>query len=542
MFKGIDGPLVLVVLDGVGEIPATVGNAVHLAPTPIWDGLRHDHRCTTLAAHGKAVGLPSDGDMGNSEVGHNALGAGQIYDQGAKLVEDAIATGSIWQSPVWKQAVHHAKESNGTMHFMGLLSDGNVHSHISHLFALLQRTADEGINRARVHVLLDGRDVGGTTAQIYIQQLEEALDAHRKEGRDFAIASGGGRMTITMDRYEADWAMVQRGWDHHVHGKGRQFPSALKALETLREENPGIIDQDLPGFVIADEGKPVGAMADGDAAIVFNFRGDRAIEISRAFEEDDSFDAIDRGDRPKVFYAGMMQYDGDTMTPKNFLVGPPNIQHTLTDFLLEAKVPQFAISETQKFGHITYFWNGNRSGITDAGTETFQEIPSDLIPFEQRPWMKAAEITDELIRVLAEGKTRFLRANYANGDMVGHTGDLDAAITAMACMDIQLGRLIKAVKKAGGVALFTADHGNCDQMFEMGKDGKPKLDENGLVKPKTSHTLSPVPFVVYDPHNKVPGSLRTDGEAGIGSVAATTLHILGYDAPSRWNPTLLQGA
>jgi len=540
MFKGIDGPLVLVVLDGVGEIKRTIGNAVALAHCPNWDALRQNNRCVTLAAHGRAVGLPSDADMGNSEVGHNALGAGQIFDQGAKLVEEAIAEGRLWQSPVWKKAVHQVLSHTSAMHFIGLLSDGNVHSHIQHLLAMLNRCAEEKVGSARVHVLLDGRDVGGTTAHVYIQQLEEALQHHRDHGRDYAIASGGGRMVITMDRYEADWSMVERGWQLHVLGQGRKFPTAMKALETFREEQPGIIDQNLPGFVVERDGAALGPVTDGDAVIFFNFRGDRSIEISRAFEEGDSFHAFDRGLRPDVFYAGMMQYDGDTMTPTNYLVGPPNIQHTLTDFLLEAKVRQFAISETQKFGHITYFWNGNRSGISDANTETFVEIKSDVLPFEQRPWMKAAEITDELIKVLEEGKTRFLRANYANGDMVGHTGNLDATIAAVACLDLQLGRLMDAVRKAGGVAIITADHGNCDEMFEMSKDGNAILDANGHTKAKTSHTLSPVPFVIYDPKSKVPGSLGHSSDLGIGNVAATALEILGLPTPKLWLPSLLR--
>lgn len=538
--KAIDGPLLLLVLDGVGELSTTVGNAVALAPTPVWDRLRSTCRFTTLRAHGKAVGLPSDADMGNSEVGHNALGAGQVYDQGAKLVEDAIASARLWATPLWRQLLDRVKGRGTTLHFIGLLSDGNVHSHIEHLLAMLARAQQEGVGRVRIHALLDGRDVPGTSAHLYLECLEATLRALRGAGMDVAIASGGGRMYLTMDRYEADWSMVARGWAHHVRGQGRRFPDAATALATLRAEQPGILDQDLPGFVIADAAGPIGTVGDGDSVVLFNFRGDRAIEISRAFEEAESFTAFDRGRRPDVLYAGMMQYDGDTHVPKNYLVGPPNIRHTLTDVLVEAKVSQFAISETQKFGHITYFWNGNRSGISDPEREVFREITSDLVPFEQRPWMKAAEITDALIARLAEGKTRFLRANYANGDMVGHTGDLDAAIAAMACLDLQLGRLMRAVDKSGGVALITADHGNCDQMFEMGKDGLPLLGDDGRPKPKTSHTLSPVPFVLYDPRRQVAADLVQDASLGIASVTGTTLELLGLPRPNFWQPSLLR--
>ncbi len=538
--KAIEGPLLLLVLDGVGELATTIGNAVALAPTPVWDRLRATCRFTTLRAHGKAVGLPSDADMGNSEVGHNALGAGQVYDQGAKLVEDAIASGRLWSTPLWGQLLERVKGRNSALHFVGLLSDGNVHSHIDHLLAMLERARQEGVQRVRIHALLDGRDVPGTSAHLYLERLEQALRALRAAGMDAAIASGGGRMHLTMDRYEADWSMVARGWAHHVHGQGRVFADAATALATLRAEQPGILDQDLPGFVIGDNSGPIGTIGDSDSVVLTNFRGDRAIEISRAFEEGDSFTAFDRGRRPDVLYAGMMQYDGDTHVPANFLVGPPNIRHTLTDVLVEAKISQFAISETQKFGHITYFWNGNRSGISDPQREIFREIPSDLVSFDQRPWMKAAEITDALIAELAAGKIRFLRANYANGDMVGHTGDLNAAIAAMACLDLQLGRLMRAVDKAGGVALITADHGNCDQMFEFGKDGQPLLDEDGRPKPKTSHTLSPVPFVLYDPKRQVKAELVQDANLGIASVTGTTLELLGLTRPNIWQPSLLR--
>ncbi|CAM2068894.1 2,3-bisphosphoglycerate-independent phosphoglycerate mutase [Sulfidibacter corallicola] len=540
MKQQIPGPLVTIVLDGVGEIDRTEGNAVKLAHAPLYNHLRASSRFTTLLAHGKAVGLPSDADMGNSEVGHNALGSGQIYDQGAKLVNDAIESGAMFAGSVWRQLVDRVLRNDATLHFFGLLSDGNVHSHIDHLIAMLRRAASEGVTKARVHALLDGRDVGGTTAQIYLKQMEEVLAVLSEQGRDFRIASGGGRMTITMDRYEADWAMVERGWNHHVHGKGRTFPSALEALETLREETPGIIDQNLPGFVIADEQGPVGPMRDGDCVICFNFRGDRAIEMSRAFDEGDSFTYFDRGTKPDVLYAGMMQYDGDLPSPDHYLVGPPNITDTLTEFLVPEKVQMFAISETQKYGHVTYFWNGNRSGKVDERYETYMEIPSDRVSFDQRPWMKAAEITDALISALASGTYRYLRVNYANGDMVGHTGNLDAAITAMACLDIQLQRLLAAIKKANGVALITADHGNCDEMFELDKKtGQPKRETDGSIKPKTSHTLNRVPFIVYDPHGHVKGGLKDDPSFGIANIAATTVELLGFEAPKRWCPSLL---
>ncbi len=539
MFQGIKGPLLLIVLDGVGEVDREEGNAVALAEVPFWDQLRKECPFRTLKAHGTAVGLPSDGDMGNSEVGHNALGSGQVYDQGAKLVQDALLSGKLFEGQTWRTALDRIGD-HGTLHFIGLLSDGNVHSHIDHLHAMLRRAADEQVQRVRVHILLDGRDVSGTSAQIYIKSLEDVLSSLNNNRRDYRIASGGGRMKITMDRYGADWEMVQAGWNHHVHGQGRQFESALAALESLRNESPGIIDQDLPGFVIGQEGQPVGTIGDGDSVILFNYRGVRAIEISRAFEEGAEFKAFERGTVPQVFFAGMMQYDGDLPCPRHFLVGPPNIQHTMSEFLADKKVSQFAISETQKFGHVTYFWNGNRSGKFDEKSEVYVEIPSDRVSFDQRPWMKAAEITDRLVSEIRSGKHRFLRVNYANGDMVGHTGNLQAAIVAMSCIDLQLQRLLAAITAAGGVALITADHGNCDEMFDFDKKGRVMLDENGKAKIKTSHTLSPVPLVVYDPHYQIPADLNKDLSLGIGSLAATSVELLGFQAPKAWQPSLLR--
>jgi 2,3-bisphosphoglycerate-independent phosphoglycerate mutase len=390
-----EGPVVAIVMDGVGIGTGDHGDAVAQARTPVLDALRGLPSFTSLLAHGTAVGMPSDADMGNSEVGHNALGAGRIVDQGAKLVSEAIASGALFTGDAWQQAVITVKQSGEPLHFIGLLSDGNVHSHIDHLIALLQHAASEGVQRARVHALVDGRDVPGRSALLYIDRLEQVLANLSQDGRDYRIASGGGRMVVTMDRYEADWQIVARGWQIHVRGEGRRFPSARAAVETLYKET-GLDDQNLPGFVIADEHGPVGPIRDGAAVLLFNFRGDRALELTRAFEEDD-FTGFVRGERPRIYFAGMTQYDGDLKLPRRYLVAPPAIAGTMGEMLATSGVSQLAISETHKFGHVTYFWNGNRSEPFDPALETYVEIPSDLTPLEQRPWMKAAEITDRLI-------------------------------------------------------------------------------------------------------------------------------------------------
>jgi 2,3-bisphosphoglycerate-independent phosphoglycerate mutase len=530
------GPIVTIVLDGVGVSPREDGDAVKTARMPFFRALLAKYPTRTLRAHGVAVGMPSDDDMGNSEVGHNAMGAGRVFAQGAKLVAASIAAGAIWQGPAWKDVIAAAK-AGGTLHFLGLFSDGNVHSHLDHLKAMIVRAKEEGAARVRVHVLLDGRDVGETSALEYVEPFEAFLASLRSPTFDVAIASGGGRMFVTMDRYEADWSMVARGWQLHVRGEGRRFPSAKAAIETYRAEKPGVIDQDLPGFVIERDGAPVGRVVDGDAVVFFNFRGDRAIEISRAFTEE-AFTAFDRGPLPKVTYAGMMQYDGDLKLPKRFLVSPPAIDRTLGEYLAKTGVTQYAISETQKYGHVTYFWNGNRSGKFDEATETYVEIPSDVVPFEQRPWMKCAEITDALLEAVASGSYRYLRVNYANGDMVGHTGNFEAAVTAMQGLDLQLARLVPAILAAGGTAIVTADHGNADEMFELDKKGNVKRDAAGKTKAKTSHTLNPVPciLVTADPALRLRDDLPA---AGLANLAATVCELLGYAPPEGYDPSLL---
>ncbi|MCQ8116344.1 2,3-bisphosphoglycerate-independent phosphoglycerate mutase [Methylomonas rosea] len=536
-FPACPGPVVTIVLDGVGISPREDGDAVKAARTPNLDRYMASYPMTKLLAHGTAVGMPSDEDMGNSEVGHNAFGAGRVFAQGAKLVAESISSSHLWQGHAWHEVIATSNQG-GTLHFLGLFSDGNVHSHIDHLKAMIEQAKQEGVAKVRIHILLDGRDVGETSALDYVDPFQVYLDGLRSAEFDVAIASGGGRMQITMDRYEADWSMVKRGWDIHVLGLGRQFASAHEAIETFRSE-ANVIDQDLPGFVIAKDGKPLGTIVDGDAVVFFNFRGDRAIEISRAFTEE-QFSPFERGPLPKVTYAGMMQYDGDTKLPPRFLVEPPTIDRTLGEYLAKNGISQYAISETQKFGHVTYFWNGNRSGKFDEASETYVEIPSDVVPFEQRPWMKCAEITDALIEAVRSGQYKYLRVNYANGDMVGHTGNFEAAVTAMQGLDLQLARLIPVILEMNGTAIITADHGNADEMYELDKKGNVTRNAEGRAKAKTSHTLNPVPFVLVSGEN--PGyTLRQDlPKAGLSNVAATVLNLLGFDAPEDYDPSLIE--
>ena len=540
-FTGPEGPVVLAILDGVGIGKYAEGDIVRKANTPTLDWLAGHSIASRLKAHGTAVGMPSDDDMGNSEIGHNAIGCGRVFEQGASLVNHAIEKRTLFNGTVWKELIANVNSHDSRLHFIGLLSDGNVHSHIDHLEALLAEAKKQGVKQACVHILLDGRDVPPTSALEYVGRLEDFLAALNQDSEiDFAIASGGGRMKITMDRYNANWQMIELGWKTHVLGQGRTFESAGEAIGILRQENPKVIDQDLPPFVISRDGKPLGPITDNDSVIFFNFRGDRAIEMSLAFENED-LDNFPRGPRLNVKYAGMMQYDGDALIPRKYLVDPPGIDRTVGEYLVKAGIRQLAISETQKFGHVTYFFNGNRSGKFDESLEDYIEIPSDIIPYEQRPWMKAAEITDKLVEAIEGGDYRFIRLNYPNGDMVGHTGVPAAVEIAVETVDLCLARLLEAVKKTNGILIVTADHGNSDDMFQRNKkSGEIVLDEQtGIPKPKTAHSLNPVPVYIFDPTGTVKMKLSDHKDLGISSIAATCLKLLGFEPPPDYTPAII---
>jgi 2,3-bisphosphoglycerate-independent phosphoglycerate mutase len=546
--------VVLCILDGVGWGRRDATDAVYAANTPVLDRLWDTHPHTLLRAHGTAVGLPSDADMGNSEVGHNAMGAGRVIEQGAKLVDAAIASGAIFETSAWKRAC-----AAPTLHLLGLVSDGNVHSNVSHLRALIARAAADGVRRIRLHALTDGRDVSERSALTWIEPLEAELSALTGPHGpvDARIASGGGRMAITMDRYDADWPMVKRGWDCHVHGVGRRFATATEAIRTLYAEDPKVNDQNLAAFVCDDRDDPQAPLIrSGESVIFFNFRGDRAIEISRAFTGTAPIDLSGPAGQPApaVFYAGMMQYDGDLKLPEHYLVEPPTIDQTVGLALVAAGRRTLAVSETQKFGHVTYFFNGNRSGRLSDTLERYVEVASDILSFDQKPEMKAAEITDVVVDALTGDGPRYdhIRLNLANGDMVGHTGDFDATVRGMEAVDRALGRIVDACAQAGAVLLVTADHGNADLMFELDKAGKPVID-HGRSRPKTSHTLNPVPFILVDPTGtwalspaaaQAAQAAQADAKAeaapGIAQIGATLLRLLDVPIPAVYLPALVE--
>jgi len=531
-FSGRPGPLLLIIMDGIGIGKRDDSDGVFLAKPSCINELMNSKLYVQLKAHGTAVGMPSDEDMGNSEVGHNALGAGRIFDQGAKLAQQSIESGAIFETETWKKLVERVKSENKVFHFIGLLSDGNVHSNIDQLLAMVRRCAEEGVRRVCIHALLDGRDVYERSALTYIDKTEGVLKEINASHKnyEYRIASGGGRMVTTMDRYNADWSIVERGWKAHVLGRARRFASAKEAVETFYKEDPKSTDQYLDPFCIEDDGSPVGTIEDGDSVVFFNFRGDRAIELSRAFEEKD-FDKFDRIRVPDVLFAGMMEYDGDLHIPKHYLVPPPKIDGAVGEYMCANGITSFAISETQKYGHVTYFWNGNKSGYVNDKLETYIEIPSDRVRFDQAPKMKAPEITEKTIELLKSGKYKFGRLNYPNGDMVGHTGVPEAIIVAVQTVDEGVAKLLDVIRELKGIAVLLADHGNADEMFTV-KNGKRQIS--------TAHSLNPVPCAIVDPAYQGEYEMANIPGQGLANVAATLLNLLGFEAPKEYAPSLIR--
>lgn len=521
-----DGPVVLAVMDGVGIAPAGPGNAVSLAHTEFLDRASQEYLNIPLAASGEAVGTLK-GDMGNSEVGHNALGSGQIIKQGIAGVEDAFKTGQIWDSRAWTAVIDNVLKNHSTLHFSGIFSDGNIHANIAHLEKMIFMANARGVERIRVHLVFDGRDVPPQSEPKYIVRLESFLRPFVSQGRDYKIASGGGRMVVVSDRYENDWPMVKRGWDMFFGHAENYFHSAAEGIEALRRQDPKVIDQYLPPFIVVDEhDQPVGPVKKGDSFIYYDFRADRAIEISQAFTYID-FPYFDRGDyRPEdVVFAGMTEYNSDTHVPELQLVPPITIHDPLNTFLGQHHVSQLAVSETVKFGHITYYFNGN--SYDRAEGEDHIKIDSSTLPFDTRPWMQSAEIADAVLDNL--NKYKFIRLNFPGGDMVGHFGEIEPVITAMEAIDLQLARIAKKVDELGGILLITADHGNAEEL----------LDEHG--QPKTSHTTNKVPCIFYDnTKNRGKYTINDIKDPGLSNVAATIATLLGLEnLPKSWRDSLV---
>ena len=536
-FSGREGPLVLIIMDGIGIAENNDTNAFYLAKTPFLDTLQSEKKLyLEIKAHGTAVGLPSDNEMGNSEVGHNAFGAGKVPKQRATITKEEIESKCLFGSEKWNTFSDIINQNNKKLHLIGLLSDGYVHSHITHLIGILHGARDSGIKKVRVHPLLDGRDVPPKSALKYIDALEIELRKINESGDfDYSIASGGGRMRVTMDRYNSDWNVVKRGWDAHVcaipdqfSGYNGFFTSATEAITQARALDPNLTDQYLPSFVITDDSNtPLGKMEDGDGVIYFNYRGDRAIQISKAFDEGIEFKDFEKKCHPNVLYYGLLQYDEKAQIPKRFFIDPPKIKDPFTIYLCNEQIKQFAIAETHKYGHVTYFFNGNRDGYINSAFEKYVEIksdPSEMI--KDNPKMKAYEVTEEVKKAINSGEYKFIRVNLANGDMVGHTSSLPAAIIAAQTVDECVKEIVDLINEKKGIAIVTADHGNLEDM-------SPEW--------QTSHTCNPVMFNIIDSQYKEEYVINDQlKEPGLGNVAATILNLLGYEKPDDYMESLIK--
>lgn len=506
----------LVILDGVGYSKEKTGNAVYLAKMPNYKKLIKKNSIL-ISASGKSVGLPSDNIAGNSEVGHNTLGAGKIYRQGLSLVENSFKTGKIFETEIWKKLISNAKEK--AIHFVGLLSDAFVHGNISQLKKLILQCKKEKVKKVYVHALLDGRDVSPQSAITYLKDISVFI---AKTDKNYKLVDFAGRGTLVMDRYEAGTDIVSRSFDVYVNKNATFCTDFEQTIKEIYKQNPNITDENIQPFILDRKVK----IENGDSVVLYNFRGDRALEFSQMF---DSGKYISGGDYKKIkdcIFAGMIQYDGDLKIPKNFLVSPPQIKNTLTEYLIKNNIPQYSVTETQKFGHITYYFNGNRKEKFSEQLETYKEIKSDKgITFDIKPEMKAEEITNELCRAF-EKNYIFYKTNFANGDMVGHTGNLQAGITGLEKVDQCLGEILKRAKQNKVSLIILADHGNCEKM--LNSDGSRN----------TSHTNNKV-WCSFVNNSNLKIKLKK-GDFGLSNIASSVCKMIGITPPQNFDKSIIE--
>ena len=529
------GPLIHVVLDGWGVGAADGTNAVNKANLPVMSRLIRGCPYTQLWTHGKYVGLPNEKDMGGSEVGHMTMGAGMVMEQGPTLIQNLLQSGEFFENPVLSRIIQNCVERDTPLHLLGLLSNGNIHSHVDHTEAIIRHAFQSGIRRCYLHALLDGRDVGVQSALDFTEPFEKLFSELKgqRPGIDYAFASGGGREVITMDR-DNNWEKIETGWQIHVQGQSEnQFPSIRDAIEHFRKQNPEIIDQDIPGFVIIRKGEAVGRIEDQHALIFTNFRGDRATEFSQAVLADD-FPYFERYRCPEVLFAGMTQYDQDNQIPPDYLVGTPVVEEPFGKRILELGLKQFRLSETQKFAHVTFFYNGGYREPLDPLQENYHFIASDKIPsFAERPAMKAPGISKKAVEFINSGEYQYGLINFANADMVGHTGDLQATVRAVEAVDAALDNIVRAIDAVNGLLVITADHGNADEMLIS--------NQNETLEISTKHSLNPVPFLIYDPLYNGDYRLKPFGQDynnNLSNIAATNFLLLGQAVPDDLAPSL----
>ncbi len=500
-------PVLLVVLDGWGIRQEREANAIAVAGTPNIDALVREFPSTALETSGLSVGLP-EGQMGNSEVGHTNLGAGRIVYQDLVRINRAVEDGSFFSNDALLMACRRAKENGGALHLMGLLSDGGVHSHVDHLHACVELARREGVARTYVHAFMDGRDTPPRSGVGYMAALEKRLQ-ERGYGK---VATVCGRY-YAMDR-DKRWDRVALAWAALVGGDGFRAPSGVAALEASYAH--GETDEFVkPTVIVNGDGKPVGPVRDGDAAIFFNFRADRAREITRAFT-DPAFGDFERKATPRLAaWVCMTEYDKTFRLPVAF--PPIDLTEIFPEIVARAGLRQLRCAETEKYAHVTFFFNGGRETVYPNEDRILVPSPRDVKTYDHKPEMSAREVTDKLVQAIGTGQYGFVLVNYANPDMVGHTGLLDAAVKAVRVVDECVGRLWQAARKQGMAMLVTADHGNCEMMTD------PQTGE-----PHTAHTLNPVPFILADPDFKG-AKLRSKGV--LADVAPTALQIMGLPQP-----------
>ena len=527
--------LVQIILDGYGIGKKDFSNAIFQAKTPYMDYLLKSYANTELFTHGQFVGLPEKNSLGSSEIGHSTIGAGKINLQLPSLIQKKIIDGSFAKNPVLLKLFRHAKKNS--LHLIGLLSDGNIHSHIYHLETILSEAAKNGVSRCYLHALLDGRDVAVQSALHYTKKIQMLFQKITRENPSFeyAFASAGGREYTTMDRAK-NWYLVQRGWAAHVRGEAEfVFDSIEEGIQYFRKKNPQIVDQDIPAFNIRNSSnqkkdkqtaKKTVAMQDGDAVFFFNFRADRAAEFSSALE-DENFSEFPTPNKPDVYFAAMCVYNQDKNTPKNRIIEPPAKGKFFGEWLVEKKITQFRLTETQKYPHVTFFYNGGYREPLDKKLETYHCIQSDAPHlFVQKPQMKAKEITAQAIKFIKSKDYSFGLINFPNPDMVGHTGDFQATKKAIEILDACLQKICKTITQEQGIAIITADHGNADEMVIQTADKKKQ--------PSAKHSLNPVPFIILDKNYTNQYQLQKNSFKNpltLANIAATSFVLLGEEPP-----------
>ncbi|MBE7048868.1 MAG: 2,3-bisphosphoglycerate-independent phosphoglycerate mutase [Ruminococcaceae bacterium] len=495
-------PLLLCILDGYGNNPTTAGNAIYKAKTPYMDKLLAECPHTLLDASGMAVGLP-DGQMGNSEVGHTNIGAGRIVYQELTRITKSIADGDFYTNEALLAAIKNCKEKNSALHIMGLLSDGGVHSHNSHIYGLVELAKRQGLSKVYLHCFLDGRDVPPTSGKDFVADLQKEL-----------ANIGCGKIATVMGRYYAmdrdnRWDRVEKAYTAMTMGIGEQVADPVAAVQQSYDHE--ITDEFVIPVVVTENDVPVGVIAEGDSVIFANFRPDRAREITRTFV-DPEFNGFAR-EYQSLYYVCMTQYD-KSMPNVDVAFRPQTLENTLGDYLSQKGLSQLRIAETEKYAHVTFFFNGGVEAVSDGEDRALIASPK-VATYDLQPEMSAPEVTEEALKRIQSDKYDVIILNFANCDMVGHTGVFDAAVKAVETVDACMAQVIDEVLSRGGIALITADHGNADQMVDP---------VNGDVF--TAHTTFPVPFIVT-------GKDVTLREGGcLADIAPTMLQLLDLPKPS----------